>query len=74
VSDSGSGVNDRPVAQAVTLTGTSLNLVSKSWDANTGIYTATFELPLISATITYTVTATDEAGNAGQGSATTLLQ
>jgi hypothetical protein len=74
VSDNGSGVVDKPVAQAVTLTGQSLTLLAKTWDASTGIYTATFELPLLSATITYTVTATDEVGNAGQGSATTLLQ
>jgi hypothetical protein len=74
VSDSGSGVVDKPVAQAVTLTGQSLTLVAKTWDAATGIYTATFQLPLLSATITYTVTATDVAGNVGRGTATTILQ
>jgi len=74
VSDSGSGVVDKPVAQAVTLTGQSLALIAKTWDASTGTYTATFQLPLLSATITYTVTATDVAGNVGRGTATTLLQ
>ena len=74
VRDTESGVRISPAATATTLLGSKLTLKSSTWDPASGRYTATFALPVLSGTLTYTVTATDGAGNTGQGTATTLLR
>ena len=74
VRDTESGVSSAPTATATTLQGSTLMLKSWTWDPASGRYTATFALPLVSGTVTYTVTAKDDAGNRGSGSATTLLR